>query len=216
MYKFLSCLSFILFATHANATPCPTDYRFVDFGLEGRDGILRRGGTIFRAFTPDGTRLLIRDRSVCREVEEMSVDGRALPIPVVSRIAVDTDIAALEVADLQIMVLQDTITSAEANAAEHRTRLAQTGATITRSQDFLCVSGTETGALSCQVVSPYENNAALVIYCDAQECEMPILVRDDQLGISAKWRPSKTDPDALGHDISDRIQRIHDFLEEQI
>ena len=205
-----------LLAHPASAEACPPKYRFVDFGMEGPDGVVRRGGTIFRAFNSNGTSLLRPARTICRTVEEMAKDGRGLRIPVVTAIAVDLDVAGIDVTDLRMSVLDDPFAAAEANAALHRDRLHQPNAVITRGPTFLCASVSDDDAVSCQMVSPYENNAALVIYCAAETCEIPLLVRDDQLGISALWPRTATTTEGLAGEISQMIQRIYGFWEEQI
>ena len=204
------------FIRQANAEACPPKYRFVDFGRESSDGVIRRGGTIFRAFDAGGTLLLVPEGTTCRAVEEMSKDGRLLPIPVVTGIAIDLEVAGPDVSDLRLTALADVAAAAERNAALHRDRLTQTGTITTRGTSFLCAAVPENDTVSCQLVSPYEGNAALVVYCDAQRCQMPVLVRDPQLSISAIWRRGASDPEALGPEITEKIQRIHDFFEDQI
>ncbi len=39
--------------------------------------------------------------------------------------------------------------------------------------------------MSCEVLSPYGGDAVLVIYSESQYCEMPVLVRDAKLIVSA-------------------------------
>ena len=50
MHRIIVALLLAVAAQQASAADCPPFYRFVDFGVEGPDGVLRRGGTIFRAF----------------------------------------------------------------------------------------------------------------------------------------------------------------------
>ncbi len=216
MHKTLAMLMLFCVANPAFAQDCPPKYRFVDFGSKGVDGVMRRGGTIFRAFDGSGAFLLRNERTVCRAVEETSRDGRALPIPVVSRIDIDPAIAGMEVIDLRLAEIEDVVAASEANAERHRDRLNQTDAIIARAQTFLCASTNQADAVSCQLLSPYEGNAALVVYCLGQRCEMPVMVRDTQLAIGAVWHRNAMDPETLGQEISDKIQRIHDFFEEQI
>ena len=159
---------------------------------------------------------MIPERTICRMVQEVSIDGRALPIPVVSAVDVDPAVAALDVTQLRLAAMDDAAAAAEANAGPHRETLAQTGTIATRGANFLCASAEASTPVSCQVLSPYRNNAPLVIYCDARQCEMPVLVRDDQLSVSATWRRDATDPDAVGLEITDKIQVIYDFLEGQV
>lgn len=58
MVKTIAFLIFLLSAGHAAAQGCPEQYRFVDFGLEGRDMVIRRGG---RSFV-----LLMQAGQICR------------------------------------------------------------------------------------------------------------------------------------------------------
>ena len=53
--------------------------------------------------------------------------------------------------------------TANNNAKAHRARLERAGAKLTRSDSFLCVSYEDEAAVSCQLVSPYPGNAALVV-----------------------------------------------------
>lgn len=216
MCKTLAAFLFVLFANAAFAEGCPPNYRFVDFGVEGSDGVLRRGGTIFRAFDGNGTALLLHDRSICRAVEELSKDGRALPIPVVSSVEVDLEVAGLDLAALQMIAVDDAVAEAEASAARHRATLALPDAVIQRGDSYLCAAAPETDAVSCQIISPYTAIAPLVVYCDARQCRMPVLARDENLAISAGWQQSTRDPAALAQDITGKVQNIYDFLEEQI
>ncbi|MGB3406744.1 MAG: hypothetical protein WBA67_04560, partial [Jannaschia sp.] len=178
--------------------------------------VVRRGGTIFRAFNLDGGDLVIPDRTVCLAVEEVARDGRALPIPVVTSIDVHPDAAALDLINLRLAVSDDGITTAEASARPHRETLTQVGTTEVQGENFLCAGRPGTDALSCQILPPYPSPAPLVIYCDAQRCEMPVLLRDDHLTVSAAWRRDATGPEAVGVEISARVRSIADFLEDQI
>lgn len=214
MYKILATFLLVLFANAAFAESCPPNYRFVDFGRQDSDGVLRRGGTIFRAFDGNGIGLLLRDRSICRSVEELSKDGRALPIPVVSSVAVNLDVAGLEFTELQLMAVDDAIAEAEANAARHRATLAQTDAVIQRGDNYLCAATAGNDAVSCQIVSPYMAIAPLVIYCHVAQCRMAVLARDEKMIIAATWSRAVRDPAAP--DIIGKVQVIYDFLEEQI
>lgn len=215
MYKVLSLLLFIAFMQPASAKDCPASYRFVDFGVEGLDGTLRRGGTIFRAFNTDGARFLVLEHTICLTVDIVSRDGRALPIPVVSAISINPSIAALDLTALRLRAVDDAVAVANKNAENHRETLGETGVFLTRGQNYLCAGLPLSKTLSCEVLSPYVSRAALVIYCDAQQCEMPAFARDDQLIIHAVWRNDVSDPQALADEISNKVEGIYDFLEGQ-
>jgi hypothetical protein len=215
MYKIAALLFLTALAGHASAQDCPNRYRFVDFGLQNRDGVMRRGGTIFRAFDGQGADLLIPERSICVKVADLATDGRALPIPVVSNIWIDLEKAPTGLTGLQLKAVEDVVAAAEANAELHLAKLNQPDITITRGQSFLCASEAGTPGLSCQLLSPYGGNAPLVVYCDAQSCTMPILGRDEQLIIGSSWHRVAVDPKAVGVEIAERVQGIHDFLESQ-
>ncbi len=215
MYKIITSLLVVLCASEASADSCPDRYRFVDFGLEDSDGIIRRGGTILRAFDLEGTHLLVPERTICLSVDEVARDGRGLPIPVVSSVDIDPKVTAIDLTELRLRAVKDVAAAAEANASLHHEKLAQSGTITTRGQNFLCASTNGTDDLSCQISTPYGGNVPLVIYCDAQLCEMPVMGRDEQLVGSAAWRREAADPGAAGIEISDKVQRIHDFLEEQ-
>lgn len=216
MQKILAIVLFVFSTNPAFAEACPPSYRFVDFGVQGSDGVLRRGGTIFRAFDANGTGLLLRDQSICRQVDELSKDGRALPIPVVASVNVDLAVAGLDLTALQLATQDDAFTFAEQNAGPHRDRLALPDATTVRGDTYLCASSAESGATSCQIVSPYAAIAPLVIYCDAGQCRMPVLARDEKFVVSATWPSAATGPEALAQEIIGKVQTIHAFLEDQI
>lgn len=216
MFKILAAILLCLSAQGAFAESCPPSYRFVDFGREDSDGVLRRGGVIFRAFDTDGTRLLLPERSICRAVAEVSKDGRALPIPVVARVGVDLSVARLDLIDLQLVRDDDAIAEAEANATVHRATLAMPQTVTWRGETALCAAGAVPDRMSCQIVSPYVAIAPLVIYCDDGQCRMPVLARDEHLVISASWRSDVTTSEAMAQDIIGKVQAIHAFLEEQI
>jgi hypothetical protein len=216
MYKVLSLLMFIALAQPASANDCPASYRFVDFGVEGEDGEIRRGGTIFRAFNADGTRILVLEQSICRTVTSVSIDGRALPIPVVSTVSINPSLADLDLTTLELRTANDAFLAANINAVSHRGNIGKPGAVLSRGQDYVCVGFVEVDDISCEFLSPYGNRAALVIYCNTQHCEMPALARDAQLVVSAVWRRDAAEPDAVAQEIRAKVDRVRDFLEGQI
>ncbi|MFZ5961822.1 hypothetical protein ACOXXX_02635 [Thalassococcus sp. BH17M4-6] len=203
-------------AVPVRAEICPPSYRFVDFGSEGPDGIIRRGGVIFRAFDAAGTRLLVEERSACRSVPEVSRDGRALPIPVVFSVEVDLAVAALDLTALRLMASLAPLEEADASARRHRDRLARADTTTLRGETYVCVSDAAAQEVSCQIVPVDGGNAALVIYCDVKACQMPSMVFDDRILVSAAWPRIALAPEELVPEISERVQEIHAFLEQQI
>ena len=214
MLHFSIALLLALLATQAQADVCPDRYRFVDFGTTDREGILRRGGTVIRAFDTQNTHLLKRESVTCLEVEENAVDGRALKIPVVSTIEIDTSIAKLDLLSLRIGVIDDAVAAAEQNAAPHQAALAQ--ASITKSNSYVCALFADTTTTSCQHVSPYLANAPLVSYCNGQTCEMPALALNDGIYITTSWAQSAQSPDALGQEISAKLSLVQAFLKPHI
>ncbi|MFK7754278.1 MAG: hypothetical protein AB8B51_17240 [Sedimentitalea sp.] len=215
MYKILAVLLLAVFGAPAAAQTCPEFYRFVDFGLEDRTGVLRRGGAIFRAFDRDGVHLLIPERAVCLSVEDASRDGHGNPIPVVASINVDPEIANLDLLDLRLMTTDGAAQVGDKNARPHREMLTKSDTLTARGDTYLCAHTAQSQMVSCQLVSPYDSNVALVVYCDGQQCQMPVLGRDDTLIASAVWRQNATDPDALGAEIFGKLRGIHGFVEGQ-
>jgi hypothetical protein len=213
MYQIALLLLFVVFSTQASAGTCPDRYRFVDFGLEGRDGVIRRGGTILRAFDESNTHLLLPEATICLSVERLATDGRALPVPVVSGIAFDLEVVEIGLATLKVAVVEDVEQVAAKNAEQHLLRLTQDGVRTTRGADFICASGHSYDDVSCQVVSPYGGEAALVVYCDVKTCEMPVLGVDEQLVATAVWPRGADTADAVGDEASRTVQRIFSFLE---
>ncbi len=201
----------------ANAGNCPDFFRFVDFGQTDKNGVVYRGGSFLRAENFDGTALLDIKRTECREVIETNTDGRGYPIPVVSGVYYSPDRAALDLVELRVRSLEDSHAAAEESAATHRQRLDQSDVNIARGDTFLCAGINADQSFSCQVVSPYEGNAALVIYCTTMQCEMPVMAINQQLAVSATW---DREPDANDEAIEDagvavvnKVAEIHNFLE---
>ena len=214
MLRMIASFAFIMCASHVSAQNCPDFFRFVDFGLEGRDGQVYRGGTILRAENFGGQPLLIAARTECLEVQETSKDGPGNPIPVVTGINYDPEKIEVTLTELRVFSAIDTVVVADDAASTHLAKLDQTDAIITSGRDFLCASQKETDFLSCQFVSPYPGSAVLVVYCDASECKMPSLAMNEQLVISASWaHRGGSQVEATSKDILQKIQQIHDFLD---
>jgi len=105
--------------------------------------------------------------------------------------------------------------AAQTNARDHLASLEAANTTQTRGSNYLCVSVTAPARVSCQLNSPFPNNAPLIVYCDDVTCTMPVLIVAENLVVSAVW---KSDPaygnnkDGAGPDISDKVQKIWEFL----
>ena len=203
-----ACLAF--WGTLASAETCPDFYRFVDFGLTDSDGVVYRGGIVLRAEGFDGAPLLVTQRTVCRDVRDLAVDGRGNPIPVVTAINYDPAAAGIALRTFGVVLVDDTALAADQNAAAHLAKLGDRDVTLTRGPDFLCA--TVQGRLSCQVQSPFSGTAPLVIYCDAAQCTMPVMAINTTLAARAVWASRGDDPAAIGAQASRKAQDIHDFL----
>lgn len=211
----LTWLLLIVFNSQASAEDCPDFYRFVDFGLQAPDGTIHRGGATFRAESFDGVGLLMRDRSICREVRELAVDGRGNPIPVVSSVNYSPEMTGMDLQELRLSSVDDVAAETERNAAEHRAKLDQPGAVITPGPNYLCASPAGSDTVSCQLVSPFGGPLAPVVYCSRLECRMNALAVKENVIAAAIWRPSEAalqDREAMALEITDRVQQIHDFL----
>ena len=164
-------------------------------------------------------KLLVPSTVICHTVEENAVDGRGLKIPVVSRFDVDLAAAGLSFERLQIRAADNIADTAETNALRHRQTLAKTGTVVAQSDTFLCAQPANAKTVSCQFVAPYDPAPALVIYCAAQQCVMPVLGFNPQIMISAQWlRTPDTalgDPMEVGLEISKKLQDIQTFLNAQ-
>ena len=199
----------------ASAATCPDFFRFVDFGIEGDDGVVYRGGSLFRAENFDGTMLLKLGHTKCLPVQDTAKDGRGNPIPVVTSIHYDAELTTLDVTELSVKLVKSATDSAERSAERHRKRLEHTDTAVTRGENFLCANDKNQDSLSCQIVSPYPGNTALVVYCDAKQCTMPVMAVDEQLIVNAAWprTPDTVDSDDLtGSEIIEITNQIHDFL----
>ncbi|MGJ8622502.1 MAG: hypothetical protein ACSHW1_06965 [Yoonia sp.] len=215
MVRVIAALSFLILASPSYAQDCPAFFRFVDFGLEGRDGEIYRGGTVVRAEGFDGQPLLLRALTACLPVEDVAKDGRGNPIPVVTSIDYDPEAIDLPLTTLRVTASADPAAQASRATAAHRERLEMAGTTITDGSDFRCASPADFQGLSCQFVSPYPGNGDLVVYCDAARCEMPALAINTQLIITARW-PSgdahSTEAAPAAQEIQRTIQQIANFL----
>lgn len=215
MLRAIAPFLFIIATGQAQAQSCPDFFRFVDFGLEARDGTLHRGGTILRAESFEGEPLLLREKTLCRAVQEVSKDGPGNPIPVVSSIDYDPAKTGIPLIELRILSVKDATAQAEENAAAHRAALDRPDTEITRGSNFLCAAQPEPGTLSCQLLSPYPGNAPLVVYCDALRCEMPGLAINTRLLARAAWTNASAgagSAEAAGTDILSTLEQIHGFL----
>ncbi|MEP5153119.1 hypothetical protein [Planktotalea sp.] len=208
--KILSLL-FMCCAGFASAQACPDRYRFVDFGLETNDGALIRGGTIFRAFLPDNTPLLLTEQTSCEDVQYLAKDGRQLTVPVVSTISVNTALIDIGFDTLRLSKVNNVDARANENAQKHH----QSSATATRGDTFLCKQG-EDQTSSCQMLSPFGNNITLVIYCDQSHCNMPALAFNETLMFDATWPHDTSTSETLGQDISAKLVLLHDFLTQHM
>lgn len=215
MLKPIATLFFVLFAGQASAQNCPDFYRFVDFGIESNDGIMHRGGPVFRAEGFDGQLLLLEPRTECLPVRDVSKDGHGNPIPVVTSIDYDPAKTSVVLTGLRVAAVETAQETANNNAKAHRARLERAGAKLTRGDSFLCVDHADEAAVSCQLVSPYPGNAALVVYCDGKLCTMPSMVVDEKIVIAANWasEPSFLALEAqIGPAILEKIGEIRDFI----
>lgn len=203
------------FASQVSAQNCPDFFRFVDFGIVGHDGVMYRGGATFRAESLSGSPLLLREETKCLPVNDIASDGHGNPIPVVRSVTYNPSRTGMDLGSLQVTAIKDTQTFAEMNAAKHLKRLNKSNLIITRGENFLCATSSTPAEISCQLVSPYPNNIALVIYCDDLKCTMPALALTDTLAAVATWTsPHGTlkSPEVTARAISDKVMKIHDFL----
>lgn len=216
MRKTIATLLLMLCATAASADDCPDFYRFVDFGIEGGDGVIYRGGPVLRAESFAGDPILLNAQTKCLPVRDISADGHGNPIPVVTAVNYDPAQTDIDLSDLRVMIAQDAEAMAEKNASAHRATLENADAMVTQGEDFLCARSKGSDDLSCQLVSPYPGNIALVVYCDASHCRMPALAITERLVVAAVW-DSNADivsaPETAGPLIIGKVQQIHDFLD---
>lgn len=216
MPRLIALLVSALWANLAAAQSCPDFYRFVDFGLESSDGVIHRGGPVFRAETLEGEPLLVMPETNCIQVRDISADGHGNPMPVVTSFNYDPQKFGVSLVSLQISKVADAKAAAADSALPHQQDLAGGQMTATQGADFLCASPKAADRISCQVVSPYPGNAALVVYCDAAQCRMPALAVGERILVSAIWAneaSSLNAPEDAGKRIITKVQKIHDQLE---
>ena len=213
MLKPLAAVFAILFASHASAQDCPRFYRFVDFGIEGDDGVIYRGGPAFRVEGFDGHLLVHSSGTQCLGVRDVLTDGHGNPIPVVASIDYDPARTGADLMALRVAQDDDLRTAADENAAAHRATLEQVGAVVTRSESSLCVRPEGLVDTSCQVVSPYPGDTPLLVYCDAVICRMAVMALVDDIFAAAEWASGPSFTGAMaGFEIAKRVKAIHDFL----
>lgn len=209
MLTFVATLLLALMTTNVVAQSCPDYYRFVEFGLEDREGIIRRGGPVFRAVSLANRDQLLPQRTMCRDIALLATDGHGHAIPVVTSAAYDPSKIGIGVTSLALSYVDDSA-SAEDIAAPHLQAVAKAGPAA-RGDAFLCATGTAEGSLSCQVVSPYTGLPPPVIYCTASDCEMPFMQIDARVSASATWPRDGDAPDETALEILEMVQRLHDF-----
>lgn len=215
LHRTVACLLVALSASAVSAENCPDFFRFVDFGLEGRDGTLHRGGPIFRAESFAGQPFLVKGSSRCLSVKDIAKDGHGNPIPIASHVEYEPRKTGIDLFELSISAVGDTKLATEASASRHHTTLELPDSKITRGQDYLCASLPHVGSLSCQVVSPVAGAATLVIYCDTDTCTMPALALSQRLLVRAAWEGQAlylNNPEIAGSEIAEKVSRIFGFL----
>lgn len=212
----LTSLTYIFsFTSPTYAQTCPDYYRFVDFGFEDNTGTMYRGGTLLRAEGFSAEALLLEDLTKCLEVRDLAKDGHGNPIPVVESINYITEITGAELSALRVSRIKDTEAAANKNAETHLANFENTENIATKGENFVCVTPKTADMISCQLVSPYAGNISLVVYCNAETCNMPVLAINKQLMISASWKSNDAmlkDPLRAGSQSAAKAQQIHDFL----
>lgn len=205
-----------LCASQSFAQSCPDFYRFVDFGLVDREGVMVRGGVILRAEDFDGSYLILAARSECTDVYDLAKDGRGNPVPVVSEVSFDPEQIGLFLTRLRVATAPDTAILAEQNRAAHASRLTQTNATVVQGPDYVCVQIKDETDTSCQFAAGFQADFPLVVYCDAALCSMPVMAITDRIFVQAEW-PSVTaqitDLDGVAAQNLAQLTRIQNLLE---
>lgn len=216
MFRLAAIFAVIFCAHQASAEECPGFFRFVDFGIEGHDGETYRGGPVFRAEGFDGQALLRRSQTKCLSVRETSIDGRGNSIPVVTGIEYNPDKIKISLTDLSVTIVGDAEVMAEKNVGHHRAALEQANTNRLEGPNSLCAKTEQPSAISCQVVSPYQSNFAVVAYCNARQCRVPVLAMSGRLVVSAAWESDQSfldAPEAAGAAISAKVQEISDLMD---
>lgn len=222
MHKVISTFFLLaFFSGQAQAESCPAFFRFVDFGIETPDGVVHRGGPTYRAQGFAGQPLLITQRTACRQVRDVAIDGRGNPIPVVTSINYAPAATGMNINELRLMVVDDAALLAEDNAVAHRARLESLESlesidgAITRGPNYLCASLMDPITISCQLTQPFGGNLALVVYCDPLECRMSVFAVRENIIAIASWQPSEAsfgDPNTAAQEIARMVQQVHGFL----
>lgn len=214
MQKIILAGAAVFVASFANAQECPPFFRFVDFGLIDKKGMLSRGGPLLRGESFEGTTLLAIEETQCEVVRDLASDGHGNPIPVVSSISYDVAKIEFDLTRFHVSVLDNAVASAEENAAPHRERVGRFE--TVKGQNSLCAISSESRELSCQVTSPYKIPAPLVVYCGLEFCRMPVMSMDQRVAASAIWAFGDDfwrNPETTGETVFDKVQEIHGFLE---
>lgn len=212
MLRFLLIPAFLTLAGQVQAQACPDFFRFVDFGVQDREGRFQRGGPIFRAESLTGRSLLELSATQCRRVAHIASDGHGNPIPVVTRVTYDVDRLDIDLTRLEVSYAEDTEVAAFENARMHRRHLRQ--AASVKGAHSLCVALGE--VMSCQVVSPYLRSVDLVVYCDPALCRMPVLAVAPRIVMSAEWEAGAAlwaQPERAGEVIYQKLRALHGFFE---
>jgi hypothetical protein len=196
----------------AAAQTCPDFFRFVEFGQEDPDGTLRSGGTVLRGIDGMGAPILQAEATICRTVPGLRVDGRGNAIPVVAETAFDPALLPLDVAALRIWAHADIAAVTQAAAARHRMDLARVEPR--RGEGYLCIAPGD--RQSCQVASPYGSEHPLVVYCDADFCQMSALAFDDRVLVDAAWSRDAESSSALGPAILAKVEALRRFLADHL
>lgn len=214
MLRSLLLNAFLFVAGSAAAQACPEFYRFVDFGLQGQDGIMYRGGTLLRAENTNREALLLRERTTCLDVAILAKDGFGNPVPVVSSINYDPAKIGLPLGELRVTGGLNVQAIAQELAEDHRTHVARAGSDRFQGAQFLCVPMAASG-VSCQIVSPFGGSIPLIATCDGGQCVLPAYGISTQLMVRASWSVAPSvidDPNDVGQEVSKMVQQIHDFL----
>jgi hypothetical protein len=211
MHRLIAILILMMAASQSVAQNCPDFYRFVDFGLIGRDGSINRGGIVLRAEGFNGDALLISTQTQCLDVRDLAKDGRGNSIPLVSQISYDPNVSTLPFNAISVAVSPDMTARAEAAAVPHRVSLADAETVQTTGPKSLCVRRSDSVNFTCQIAQPYARDAPLIVSCNGTVCEMPVLAITDALYVSASW--SINDSMIADAEIVAHVDRLTAFLD---